>query len=501
MKSTQKKKEKLNYPALVEKQLKESHERFFAVLEGINAGVYAADLVTYEIIYANKYMRDLFGDIVGQPCWKSLQAGQNSPCEFCRIDELLKSGVVHEETCAWEQENTVTGRWLYIQDRAIPWVDGRTVRLSVITDITQRKMVEKELSDAKERAEEATRLKDKFISLVAHDLRSPFAWIMGFLKKMLNDQAHPLHETHRDLVRRILDGGESMVNMIDSLLKISRLQSGKIALTLQFTEMNMPIRSVLHNFLPLAEKKGIVLSNEIPDGKRFYVDKELFSVVMQNLVSNAIKFCREGDRVTIFAPEGERTTIAVKDTGLGIDEKVFKDIFKHEEKTSTPGTAGEAGTGLGLPLCLDIMAAHGGSIWAESKAGEGSVFYVEFPSVKPIVLLVEDAKTTRLLFRRSLERLDVEVLEAENGEAALGIMEKTTPHLIITDLFMPVMDGFELMRRVHRNPRTKSIPIIVITSDAEMETREKAVRSGADDFILKTADVEEFLPRVLKFVA
>lgn len=220
-------------------------------------------------------------------------------------------------------------------------MDGRTVRLSVITDITQRKMVEKELNGAKERAEEATRLKDKFLSLVAHDLRSPFVWIMGFLKKMINDQAHPLHETHRGLVRRILDGGESMVNMIDSLLKISRLQSGKIALALQFMEMNMPIRSVLHNFLPLAEKKGVVLA----------------------------------------------------------------------------------------------------------------------------------------------------------------AIEKATPHLIITDLFMPVMDGFELMRRVHRNPRTKSIPIIVITSDAEMETREKAVRLGADDFILKTAGVEEFLPRVLKFVA
>lgn len=500
MKATKERKNGFNHSSQVEKQLQESHERFFAVLEGINAGVYAADLVTYEIIYANKYMRDLFGDIVNQPCWKTLQSGQTGPCEFCRSDELLKSGV-HEETCVWEQKNTFTDLWFYIQDRAIHWVDGRTVRLSVLTDITRRKEVELELNKAKERAEGATKLKDKFLSLVAHDLRSPFVWIIGFLKKMLNDEDHPLHETHRELVKRIMDGGESMVNMVDSLLKISRFQTGKIALSLHFIDRNMPIRSVLRNFSPLAEKKEIELVNEIPDGKRLYVDKELFSVVIQNIVSNAIKFCRKGDRITLFSPPEETTTIAVKDTGVGISEKMLQDIFKHEEKTSTPGTAGEKGTGLGLPLCFDIMEAHGGWIWAESREGEGSVFYLKFPSVKPIILLVEDSKSTRFFFKSSLERLDVEVLEAENGEDALAIMEKTTPHLIITDLFMPFMDGLQLMDRVHGNPRLQSVPIIVITSDEEMETRERAIRLGADDFILKSSGVEEFLPRVLKFVA
>ena len=485
----------------VARELQESRERFYAVLEGMNAGVYAADMATYEIIFANKYMRDTFGDIVKRPCWQVLQTGQSGPCDFCRSDELLGAEAELGKSLMWEHQNTITGRWYYIQDRTIRWVDGRVVRLSVHTDITQRKIMEEELRRAKEKAEEATHLKDKFISLVAHDLRSPCIWIVGFLKRLLKDRDHPLHESHEELIKRVLASGENMAAMIDNLLKISRLQTGKIMLASRFIDLHQPLRFAFGNFSHLAEAKGIELANDIPQGFRVYGDPELLCVLIQNLLSNAIKFCRKGDRITFFSPGADKATFAVQDTGVGMDQKFLQNIFRHEEKTTTLGTAGEGGTGLGLPLCHDIITAHGGTIEVESKEGRGSVFYVKLPAVRPKILLVEDAKPARMIFRHALEQLDVDVLEAENGEIALALLRDYVPHLVITDLTMPVMDGFQLMERIRSRPEIKAVPIIVLTSDSSMETREKAIRLGADDFVTKTAGTEEFLPRVLKFVA
>ena len=168
--------------------------------------------------------------------------------------------------------------------------------------------------------------------------------------------------------------------------------------------------------------------------------------------------------------------------------------------TSTEGTEGEKGTGLGLPFSYNIMEAHSGSLRMESVEGEGCVFYAQLPDVQPQVLLVDDDKHVRLQFKVEMEQSKLNIMEAENGEEALMLLERTVPHLILTDIIMPKMDGFEFLKRVKENIKTKSIPVIVFTGETGIHEREKAFQNGAVDFINKPFVFDDLIPRVRRFV-
>jgi len=368
------------------------------------------------------------------------------------------------------------------------------------SDITNRKLMEDELRDAKEQAEEATNLKDQFVSLVAHDLRSPFSSIIGLLKILDSDTDHPLNETQKDIVDRVLKSGENLITMIDQLLDISRLRTGKIMLEARFFDGQAVASMVIDEVKSLAEKKSIRIVNDVPGMTRLYADFDLFSQVLRNLLSNAIKFCGQGDIITLFAQTGSKAAISVKDTGVGVSQSILPDIFKHEIKTSTRGTSGESGTGLGLPFSHDIMKAHGGSLTAVSIEGDGAVFHASLPEVYPKVLIVGDDQIDRLLLKQYLEGLSVDIVEAVSGEEAVGFLEKETPNLIISDMVMPGMGGLKLLEQVKSNLRTKSIPVIMVTSGSDIKNREKAFQLKADDYMAKPLLREDFIPRVRRFV-
>ncbi|MBI5179162.1 MAG: hybrid sensor histidine kinase/response regulator [Nitrospinae bacterium] len=250
----------------------------------------------------------------------------------------------------------------------------------------------------------------------------------------------------------------------------------------------------------MAEKKNIAIVNTVPPGTRLYADPSLYGEVLQNLLSNAVKFTREGGTVTLFIPPGEPATLAVRDTGTGITPPLLPKLFRYEEKTSTFGTAGEPGTGLGLPLSHEIIQAHGGSIRVESAAGSGSTFYVAIPPVRPVLLIVEDEGAVRYLMKEYLREADLEIVEAENGRQALATLAEREVHLLLTDLKMPVMDGFELLEAVKKNPKTTRVPVIVITSSSDQKTRQKAFNLGADDYVTKPLNPEDLIPRVRKIL-
>jgi CheY-like chemotaxis protein len=349
-------------------------------------------------------------------------------------------------------------------------------------------------------AEEATRLKDKFVALVAHDLRSPFASMMGLLRLLLErKQAYFEDEESKNISDRIFKNGDRMVAMIDQLLKISRLQTGKIAPHPRFFKAHMAAAVTIGALNHSATQKGIVIINEVPVDMRLYADSALFDEVLLNLLSNAIKFCSRGDRITVFAPVGLKSAIAVQDTGKGIETKMIPNLFKHEITTSTRGTDGETGTGLGLPFSLDIMKAHGGDIAVESAPGKGSAFCAILPYIKPLALVVDDDPDFMLVIKGYLEKVGVDVAEAYDGEQALAFLKERRPHIIILDIIMPVMDGYTLLDRLKKDSATRGIPVIVMTF-ADRDSHEKAVRCGADDFVGKPLEVEDFIPRVRRFV-
>lgn len=370
--------------------------------------------------------------------------------------------------------------------------------IGAVRDISKRKEAEEELKKSKEAAEEATRLKDKFISLVAHDLRAPLTSIIGFLNLIFYDKTHPLHSQQKEMVKRSLGSGNRLIKMIDELLKVSRFQAGQITLNPKFINAHQVANAVFMHLTHLAQVKGITLNNQIPVNSRFYADPHLLNEVLLNVVSNAIKFCDTGDAIAVFIPRNKEATIAVKDTGTGIDSDILPNLFQPEIQTTRTGTRKEKGIGLGLPFCRDIMKAHGGDITVESVREEGSIFYIRIPAVKPKVLIVDDDASSRDLLKAYMEDLDLEIMESDNGKTAMDVMEETIPHLVLADLEMPGMNGFSLLERIKNNAESKSVPVIVVTSDTEIKTREKALCIGASDYITKPLSLEDLVPRVKK---
>ena len=352
----------------------------------------------------------------------------------------------------------------------------------------------------KEKAEENSRLKDKFVSLVSHDLRSPIASSIVYLGRIRADESGGDGDLQKDLLSRCAAGMNRMLEMIDSLLDINRLQGGDVRLVKSFENGQSVCSMVVDMLQPLAEEKGVIIENQIMEGTRIYAASDLFEELLRNLVTNAIKFCSKGDKITIYSPEGRPATIAVADTGTGINEDFLESLFKKEVKTTQPGTKGEPGSGLGLPFCNDIMAAHGGSIKVESEEGRGSTFFMEFPDIKPVVLVVDDHEGVRQTFIELLHFLDVEIAEAADGVEALAQIEKQRPHLIIADIYMPRMDGFELLEKVKGDETTRDIPTIIATSQAGVEVRDKVFKLGADDYVSKPVMEEDFIPRVRRFI-
>ena len=375
-------------------------------------------------------------------------------------------------------------------------LNGDSHILSIVRDITERKRVEEELLKAKKQAEEATKLKDKFVSLVAHDLKSPLATMIGFLDFIKKDYA-PVDEAGRKLIiDRAIGTGRQMADLIDDVLSLSRMKTGTVKLDLKFFDANYIGMKVIAYDSHSAQQKKIELKNDIPLNTRIYGDRTLLTEVLQNLVVNAIKFCKENDSISIHM-DG-KSTICVRDNGQGIEPKLLEKLFNN--KVTEVGSAGEKGTGYGLMLVKEIVEMHGGKLAVRSEVGKGCLFGVELPYVRPKVLFVDDDAVFRITQREQLKELDLEILEAINGRDALEIISKECPHLVISDIGMPVMGGLELLEKIRAIPKTKSIPVIMVSATHGMEIRDTVFRLGASDFVTRPINTDDFIPRVRRFI-
>ena len=245
--------------------------------------------------------------------------------------------------------------------------------------IEQRHQAEKALLAAKEQAESATQLKDKFVALVAHDIRSPLSAIIAYLRAMQSDTQTPLAPQHQEFVDLSLEKTGVFLRNMEDLLSLNRLQTGNLVpKQTRFDLWELAEETALLSYM--AKSKGISLRQEVPQRSYFYGDPVLLGEVLRNLVNNAIKFCHAGDTIRIYMPNDRPNCIAVGDTGPGVDPELLPHLFNPTVKTSTPGSAGETGTGMGLPLCHEIVAAHGGSLSVTSMPGQGSIFCVQLPT-------------------------------------------------------------------------------------------------------------------------
>lgn len=366
----------------IEQQIAKSNTLVTSILENLDGIIYVSHLETHEILFANTYLKKLFGfDPTGKKCWQFLHSNDGESCRHCLTTDLLDEKGQPSGPSVWEYQNPYDKKWYSAREQIIRWVNGEYVRLEVAMDITQHKEMEMFLNEARKQAEFATNTKDKFVALVAHDLKSPFLSILSMLKRILRKETFT-HEVHALFLENIIKNGHLMLEMIDNLLAIDRLQTGRMNPELSFFDVGEMVGEVLNNFQHLAKEKKLTLKSTVPPGVEIYADKYLYFVVLNNLVSNAVKFSLAGGRVTVFCIHDDRIfSLGVKDTGRGIDENMLADLFKADVRTTMPGTDGEKGTGLGLIFCQDIIKAHGGTIRVESTLSKGTIFYVDLPRV------------------------------------------------------------------------------------------------------------------------
>jgi signal transduction histidine kinase len=357
-----------------------------------------------------------------------------------------------------------------------------------------------DLLAAKDLAEDATRLKDKFVALVAHDLKSPLSSIIGLTRIVQDDKLSPPIPRHKEILDHLFRSCMQMIRMIDELLNINRLQTGKIKPTRRFFNARIAIQMTLDLLSTLAGEKGIELINNVKPSARIYADPPLFDEVARNLVSNAIKFSRKGDSVEAFTPEASPSTIAVRDTGVGVDSFALPDIFKQEVKTTTPGTAGERGTGLGLPYCYEIMTAHGGFITVDTKQNEGSVFYAAFPDVKPRILVVDGDVTRRAAMRDALQgSLAAQVMETDGWASASAALGGKAAHLVVRRA-----SGDENIMPGAPNPLAgidgmADAPVIAVGPDDDA-VRETAMISGASVYVSASEPAGNIVKKAREFL-
>jgi signal transduction histidine kinase len=390
----------------------------------------------------------------------------------------------------WEFKNDKDGKWYQIYERQTKWIDGKPARISTSFDITGRKKAEEGLRIAKEQAEAATALKDEFVSLVAHDLRSPFASITGMLRILESDDENPLNDSQRSLLQRALASGERLLVMIEKLLNLSRLQTGSIVPKKAFFEAKLAVATAVSDLAHLAKEKGVKIIYDIPGEMRLYADYDLFIEVIVNLLSNAIKFCRKGDSVTINAAGERPGAIAVRDTGVGISQTTLRNLFKSEVPTTTRGTAGEVGTGLGLPFCHEILRAHGGSIEVESKQGEGTVFYIVLPQALPRVLILEDSEDVRREVGATLAALGALVETSGVKDLAAGL-RKGDVHLLLIGPSVSLRQSAHIVSELKNDPDTAHIPVIALVHSGGAQARKAALATGANDVISFPSGGEE----------
>ncbi|MGV8122249.1 MAG: PAS domain-containing sensor histidine kinase [Candidatus Xenobiia bacterium LiM19] len=355
-----------------ERALSESEKRLRGVLDSMDALAYVADMETYEVLFFNQYGKNQWGDITGQICWQKLQGNQQGPCSFCTNKKLIDDEGHSTGVLVWEFQNTVNGRWYQCRDVAIPWVDGRLVRLEIASDIT-------DLKSAMEQAESADRLKSAFLASMSHELRTPLNSIIGFTGILLQELSGPLNPEQAMQLGFIKESSAHLLKLINDILDISKIEAGQLQLEPQLFDLVDSVQRVIQMLKPLADNRNISLEAHIgPEVDDINGDQRRVEQILINLISNAIKFTKKGGVTVTCKFQNDLVQVSVTDTGIGISPENQKSLFKPFSQIISRLSSRSEGTGLGLSISQKIVNLMGGVITVESKVGQGSTFTATF---------------------------------------------------------------------------------------------------------------------------
>ncbi|GAB4282109.1 MAG: hypothetical protein Fur0025_11040 [Oscillatoriaceae cyanobacterium] len=414
----------------------------------------------------------------------------------------------------------------YLHTIRIPLPSATPQVLGVAADVTDRKKFEAELQQAKETADAANQAKSEFLANMSHELRTPLNGILGYAQIL--QRASDLNPKHRHGIDIIEQAGSHLLALINDILDLAKIEARKMELIPKEFHFPAFLNGVAEITRIRAEHQGIEFyylpDSHLPTG--VIADEKRLRQVLINLLGNAIKFTHKGG-VTFEIELLQTLTDAAKlrfqitDTGVGIAPEQISRIFLPFEQVGTASKQVE-GTGLGLTICNEIVRLMGSEIHVSSKLGQGSTFWFElelaisdewvnsattgvlgqivgYNGARRKVLLVDDKEVNRLVVRAVLEPLGFVVAEAENGAVALGMLESLQPDLIITDIVMPVMNGYEFTEQV-RQSYSQEVTIIASSASVSLSDQSQALAVGCNDFLPKPLDLEQLFVKLPKYL-
>lgn len=382
--------------------------------------------------------------------------------------------------------------------------NGKIIRYDgVVTDVSELKLTEAALKGAYDSLKHLNESKDRFISIISHDLRAPFTSILGFAEILLNEPNLTDHERNEYLTY-IYESSQSQLQFVNYLLDWARLQTGRMKIEPQRINAGSLVYSCVSALTGNAIRKNIEIKVSVPEDINIHADEKLITQAVNNLLINAIKFTKENNSIYVTVNRFKKGLIefVVKDEGVGISEAHKSKIFKFDYKYSSEGTKGEKGSGLGLALVKEIVEKQGGDVWFYSEQDKGSEFHFTVPEASNIVLLVEDDKATRLLWQKliSANFPDFEIISTTNGYEAMSYLSGKTPSLVLTDHDMPLMNGIQLIESMRKRDETNKIPVLVIATIITDELRKKYAKLGVERLLLKPIEVKDFVDELKKLI-
>lgn len=405
---------------------------------------------------------------------------------------------------------------------------GEKVVYAMYQDISQKKEFERKLVEAKEKAEEADRLKSAFLTNMSHEIRTPMNAILGFSQLLAGADLNP--EQKSEYIRIILDSGESLMLLIDDILDLAKIESGQMDIRKESVDVEDLLSSLQATFLELIEKKlhkDLEIKLVIPrthDPVTIYTDPLRLKQILTNLIGNAVKFTSEGKiEIGYTLPDEAHKVVSffVRDTGIGIPENKLQAIFNRFQQVDNSRTRQYAGTGLGLAISKKLTRLLGGDITVKSTVGQGSEFSFtipyevseeesglrqvsenkdEYPDLSPYkIMIAEDDVINFMFMRELLKKTGAKLVRANNGREVLQYFDKDPGiDLVLMDMEMPEMNGYEATRTLRK--QFPDIPIIAQTAYASPEEKKNCLDAGCNDYIAKPIQMQKLYKLIRQYL-
>ncbi len=506
----------------LERRAVESETRYQQIVELAEEGIWVIDAQS-RTTYVNNAMTRILGytesEILGYPISEFMD----------EWEEIQVNSELDTDNLSWVEKKELklktkngTPIWTYMSTSPVLDVNGNLLwSCSLVYDITKRKQAEEQLRQSSERISlanaelaRATRLKDEFLTSMSHELRTPLNAILGLAEALQEEVYGELTEKQRKSMITIENSGKHLLSLINDILDLSKIESGKMELEIASVSPQSLCDSSVTFVKQQAHNKKIHISSKIPEEiSNIALDERRIRQVLINLLSNAVKFTPEGGKVDLEVKSNSDEEIlqfSVTDTGIGIASENIDRLFKPFVQLDSSLSRRYAGTGLGLALVRRIVELHGGSVSLLSEIGKGSRFTVTLPWTETDIikqnvreteqnlwelpniqqaLIVEDSEITAKQVARYLGEIGTATTIHPLGEGSVDAALQFKPDVIILDLLLPNISGLEVLSQLKANPATQQIPVLVISV---VDERERALSLGASQYLLKPLSRQEF---------